>query len=209
MLTAEEELADKAYEIAGNWKHFESFCWHGEPEDSLNWGIIYTHNRDSRLLELSNAGEIAKVMAPFAEGDDPDVVFESHNHFAVGHVDGFSIRAIKNSEPTEAVKKYLELVARMEDYSILNESDYSERETEATEENFEEAVRGLDDEFNFRVKTEDGWKEQEEEDWHTAIYEYLSNNTNALESRDDQGGYPSKEELHEACKALDYRKRKH
>ena len=69
-----------------------------------NWAIIYTHNRDSRLLDLSNADAIAEAMEPFTEGDDPDVVMESHYHWAVGHVDGFSIRVFRNGEITDAFK---------------------------------------------------------------------------------------------------------
>ena len=59
-------------------------------DDPDNWAIIYTHNRDSGLLDQSNADAIAEAMEPFTDGDDPDVVMESHDHWAVGHVDGFS-----------------------------------------------------------------------------------------------------------------------
>ena len=57
-----------------------------------NWSIVYTHNRDSGLLDQCNAEVIAESLKPFSEAEDPDVVFESHSHWAVGHVDGFSIR---------------------------------------------------------------------------------------------------------------------
>mgnify|MGYP006206866459 CR=1 FL=1 len=41
---------------------------------------------------------IGKAMEPFTEGDDPDVVMESHTHWAVGHVDGFSVRVHRDGE---------------------------------------------------------------------------------------------------------------
>ena len=99
-----------------------------EIDDAGNWAVIYTQNRDSGLLDQSNAAVIEKALQPFSDGDDPDVVFESHSHWAVGHVDGFSIRVFKDREITEAFAKYHELAERIADYPILDESDYSERE---------------------------------------------------------------------------------
>lgn len=118
-------LEDAAAELAGNWQHFESFAWHrqSEIEDADQWCIIYTHNRDSGLLDLSNAEAIAKELESFTDGDDPDVVFESHNHWAVGHVDGASIRIFRDGEITEAFKTYHDLMERMENYPVLDESD--------------------------------------------------------------------------------------
>lgn len=75
----ELELQDAAVEAAGNWKSFDCFCWFRKDDidDAENWAVIYTHHRDSGLLDQSNAAVIAKKMQPFTEGDDPDVVFES------------------------------------------------------------------------------------------------------------------------------------
>ncbi len=78
-----------------NWQKFSCFAWFRKsdlkkPED---WAVIYTHNRDSGLLDQSNAAVINKAMKPFSEGDGPNV--ESHHHWACGHVDGFSVRVFK------------------------------------------------------------------------------------------------------------------
>jgi hypothetical protein len=91
---AEMTLEDAAEYAAGNWRSWACFVWFRESEIAVpeDWSIIYTHNRDSGLLDQSNADRIAKALEPFTEGDDPDVVFESHDHWACGHVDGFSIR---------------------------------------------------------------------------------------------------------------------
>ena len=101
--------------VAGNWKRFTSFIWLRKCDlnDPDNWAIIYTHNRDSRLQ--SNANQIAQAMEPFTDGDDPDVVFESHNHWAVGHVDGFSIRVFRDGQITDAFKTYHGLAERFAD----------------------------------------------------------------------------------------------
>lgn len=94
-MTVEEAAA----ETAGNWRDFECFVWwrEREIEDSDQWMIHYTHHRDSGLLDQSNAEQIREALAPFTEGDDPDVVEESHNHWAVGHIDGFSLRVTSTS----------------------------------------------------------------------------------------------------------------
>lgn len=98
-----EEAADRA---AGNWDRFESFVWDREfkldrPED---WAIFYTRSRDSRLTAASNAVAIAEALQPFAEGDDPDVVFETHDHWASGWVSGFSVRVRRDGEVTPALE---------------------------------------------------------------------------------------------------------
>lgn len=190
------DLNDAAHDAAGNWKNFTCFVWFRDDDitDADNWSVIYTHNRDSRLLDQSNAAVIAKAMEPFTEGDDPDVVFESHHHWAVGHVDGFSVRVFKNGDITEAFKAYHKLAERMADYPILDESDYSERELDATYENIPEAAWKLKNEFDLN------------EHWVGEVYEWLSEHRdNALESRDDQGGWPDEDDLEAAFEALGYK----
>lgn len=190
-------LEDAAKKAAGNWQRFDSFVWFRDKdvEDADKWAMIYTHNRDSGLLDKSNATAIAKAMAPFSEGDDPDVVFESHSHWAVGHVDGFSVRVFNgDGEITEAFRKYHELAEAMVEYPILDEEDYSERELEATLENIGNAAA-------WRLKNEftlpEGWVWQ--------AYDWLSENRSGeVENRDDQGGYPSEEAMREAFDALGF-----
>ena len=62
-----------------------------ELESPENWAIHCTHHRDSGLLDQSNAEVIARKLETFMKGDDPDMVAESHEHWLVGHIDGFSI----------------------------------------------------------------------------------------------------------------------
>jgi hypothetical protein len=189
-------LEDAAEQAAGNWQRFNSFVWFRDRdlEDADQWAIIYTHNRDSGLLDQSNAAVIAKAMTSYIEGDDPDVVMESHSHWAVGHVDGFSLRVFDgNGEITEAFCKYHELSAALYDYPILDESDYSERELEATLENIADAAWRLKNEFNLP------------EGWVWQVYDWLSENRSGeVENRDDQGGYPSEEAMREAFEALNF-----
>ena len=100
------------------------------------------------MLDQSNADAIAKAMEPFTDGDDPDVVMETHNHWAVGHVDGFSIRVYRDGEITEAFKTYHDLMEQLDGYPILDEEDYSEQGVEATLENISDAAWRVKHEYD-------------------------------------------------------------
>ena len=195
-MLGEMTVEDAAEQAAGNWQRFNSFIWFRdrEVEDAEQWAIIYTHNRDSGLLDQSNAKVIATAMAQFTEGDDADLVIESHSHWAVGHIDGFSIRVFdSNGEITPAFKVYHELAEAMDQYPILDESDYSERELEATLENIEDAAWRLKNEFDLP------------EGWVWQVYDWLSENRSGeVDNADDQGGYPSEAAMREAFAALNF-----
>ena len=191
----EMTLEDAARDAAGNWKRCSCFCWDRlqEIDDPDNWAIVYTHNRDSGLLAQSNAAAIADVLRPFSETEHPDVVFESHSHWAVGHVDGFSIRVYRDGEITDAFRTYHDLSERLAEYPILDESDYSEREHEATLDNLADAAWRLKSQYELP----DGWESE--------VYSWLSDNRpGSVENRDDRGGYPSEGDLREAFDALGY-----
>ena len=188
-------LQEAAREAAGNWKHFRSFGWSRlrELSDPENWAIVYTHNRDSRLLDLSNADAISEALQRFAETEDPDVVFETHGHFAVGHVDGFSIRVFQDGRVTKAFAALHTLAERLANYPILDEEDYSRREHEATLQNITESTWPLRDEYDLPG------------DFETDVFSWLWNHRQgAVENRDDQGGYPKEADLRDAFEALGY-----
>ena len=189
------ELHDAAKQAAGNWKRFQCFAWWREREidESDNWAILYTHHRDSGLLDQSNGEVIRKAIRPFADTENPDVVFESHSHWAVGSIEGFSIRVLRDGKITEAFTKYHELAERLANYPILDETDYSNREYEATIENIGSAACKLKHDFELP------------EGWESEVYSWFSEHRySAVENCDDQGGYPSEEELAEAFDALGY-----
>src|SRR5947209_5911036 len=133
----DEEAAAK--QMAGNWRQFQCFCWHRgyDLPDADAWCIWYTSNRGSGLLAESNEAVINKRLEPFSEGEDADLVFERHSHWAVGHVDGFSIRVFQDDgSVTPAFVEFCSIKDRLEDCPILAEQDYTEREFEATLENY-------------------------------------------------------------------------
>ncbi len=191
----EFDLQEAAQLAAGNWMKFDSFVWFraDDLDDADNWAVLYTHHRDSGLLDQSNAAVISKELAPFTEGDDPDVVFESHSHWAVGHVDGFSVRVFRDGHITDAFRRYHQLAEAMAEYPILDESDYSERELEATVENIGEAAWRLKGDYDLP------------DDWQYEVYSWLSENEpSEIENVDDQGGYPSEESLRRAFDGLGF-----
>jgi hypothetical protein len=145
----EMSIEEAVTQAVGNWKRFSCFCWDRlrEIDDPDNWGILYTHNRDSGLLDQSNAANIAEALKPFSETENPDLVFESHSHWAVGHVDGFSIRVRRNGRITDAFRAYHSLSRLLAQYPILDESAYAEKELEATLENIADAAWRLKHEY--------------------------------------------------------------
>jgi len=191
----ELDLEDAAQDIVGNWKRFDCFVWYRDDiDDADNWAIIYTHHRESGLLDQSNAHVINTALEPFTDDDDPDVVMESHNHWAVGHIDGFSMRVFRDGQITDAFRKYHELAEAMAQYPILDEEDYSNRELEATYENIPLAAAGIEDDY-----------EDLPDDWADQVYQWLSDNRcNALENVSDQGGWPDEDDLRAAFDALGY-----
>lgn len=195
MAVANMSLRDAAKEAAGNWKRFQCFAWfrRNELNDPDAWAIFYTHNRDSGLLDLSNGEIIAKALEQFAEGNDPDLVFESHSHWAVGHISGFSIRIFRRGRITKAFRTYHELAERVENYPVLDDTDYSNREYEATVENIGNSAWKLKNDYELP----DSWQDE--------VYSWLSEHCfTAIENCDDQGGFPSEEELIEAFEGLGY-----
>ena len=190
------DLEVAAEAAAGNWQEFDSFCWHraNDIDDPENWAIVYTHHRDSGLLDQSNAAVIQKSLEPFTDTDDPDVISEHHGHWAVGWIDGYAIRVFKDGQITKAFKTYHELVRALAEYPVLDEQDYSQRELEATLENITDAARLLDVDYDLP------------ESWEAEVFSWLwDHNQGAVENRDDQGGYPRDTDLEDAFVALGYR----
>ena len=191
------DMIERGKEAAGNWQEFESFAWfrRSELDDPSNWMIINTNHRDSGLQQQSNAEAIEKEMMEFWNTDD--INKHSANHWAVGWVEGWEIRVFTDKEQTKVTApfaKICELNDALEDYPILDESDYCEKEYEATIENISSASWG-------KAKDEKDLPE----DWKEQMYTWFSDNLpEALENCDDQGGYPDNEQVIECLKGLGF-----
>ncbi|HLN28587.1 MAG TPA: hypothetical protein VK395_12665 [Gemmataceae bacterium] len=193
----ELDLQEAAQQAKGNWRRFDSFCWHRacDLDDADDWCIVYTHHRDSGLLDQSNGAAIAEALETFisADTDNPDVIAEHHHHWAVGWIDGYAIRVYRDDHITEAFQCWHELAEKKADYPVLDEEEYSRREYEATLENITDAAWRLKHEYDLP----DGW-EGEVFSW------FWDHSQRAVENTDDQGGYPEQHELEEAFQALGY-----
>lgn len=195
MNLGEMDLEAAAKAAAGNWRHFDSFAWHraSKLRDAENWAIVYTHHRDSGLLDQSNSAAIEEAMGPFTMGRNPDVVPEHDHHWACGWVEGFSIRVFRGHRITKAFRTYHELMDRLANCAVLDESDYSRREYEATIENLTDAAWKLKHDYDLP----DGWQE--------AVYDWLADNDcAAVEDTDDRSAWPDETQLRRAFIALGY-----
>jgi len=119
------------------------------------------------------------------------VVEESHNHWAVGHIDGFSLRVFRGGEITEAFRTFHKLMESLAAYPILDEEDLSRREYEATINNIVDTPWRLRDDYELP------------EDWQYDVHGWLSDHKcHELESTGDQGGYPLEDSLRRAMDVL-------
>jgi hypothetical protein len=192
MSTATANLEDAARSAVGNWRTFSSFCWFERPDDADDFAIFYTHNRDSGLLDQSNASVIAEALEPFVE--EGDVRAESHSHWACGWVAGFAIRIYRDGQITPAFAKWHELQERIDNYPILDECGYSNLEYEAAVENIGNAGYKIPHEYDVP------------DDWAGQVYSWLLDHGHHCENKDDQGYWPGDEELAEAVEGLGFGK---
>jgi len=94
-----------------------SFAYYGQRE---GWYIGLSVHRDSDVLERSNW----RVIVPTLLADYPkDAAIERMHHWAVGWIDYLLVRP-----GTAAVRTVQEWRAKLADYPIANESDYSDLE---------------------------------------------------------------------------------
>jgi hypothetical protein len=185
-------VAETAKHLAGNWMDFDCFIWSRakDLEDPDNWCIWYTSQRDAGLLAQSNEQAINQRLKPFSESDNPDVVFESHTHWAVGHIDGFSMRVFKiDRSITQAFEEFCRIQEALEEYPILDEQDYGDREYQATLESYRYEMGSVRD-------LPEGWESQ--------VYDHFSEKgqDEFFENRDDQGGWAPREAILAALQEL-------
>lgn len=137
-----------AENMAGNWKKFDSFCWYGQPdEDADKWGLWYYTNRDADLVMQSNADVIEKELESFC---GEDAALERHNHYLRGWVGCVAFRCFdKEGNVTPVAKKVYELKCALNNYSLLDDEDYSRREYDAQCESIEDGIHWAlrDEEF--------------------------------------------------------------
>lgn len=94
--------------------------------DWYGWYAAFGRSRDSDVLEESNFHVALKALG----GESGTVVVVRDFHWAVGWVEAIRIHA----SDAEALREADELREKREDYCILDEDDFSEREWESANE---------------------------------------------------------------------------
>lgn len=203
----DSDLEDLATKAAGNFLSWENYSsgltddpkrkdssYYEYVPDLDNWTIEYVdRGSQSTLVDESNAAYIKEALTPFMDGEDPDVVEYNARHWAVGSLSGYRIRVRKGGEITQAFRVWAEIKEALDRYPILNETDHSEREFDATVDNIKSIGRR--------------WvADNAPSSWPGDVEYWLAHNgyETELESRSDQGGYPSDESVRAALTALGY-----
>jgi hypothetical protein len=182
MPQTKEDYQKEAEQAVKEAAQLTDFSYHGDKDLGRTWAITFSKSRDSGLLEQSNYDS---VKGDLEKRFPKDVSDERFSHFAVGWLDQLLVRMLdRNGKVTKAGIAALEWKDRLEDYPAADEEDYSRRELEATIDN---------------IKFEGGLDETTAQ----AVYDwFFENDQMAIESSDGRGGYPSREEIDKALKAL-------
>ena len=175
---------------AGNWQGDEHFEWRGRPADAERWTMCHIRHRDSGLSAQSNAAQIEQALAKFSD----DVLFQRFDHWQFGWVDAVVVRVFDpDDQHAEAYAVLCDLLLRLKDRPVLDETDYSNRVYEATTENIREAVRVHPQVMIDRLPG----------DFPALMFDWLWNhNDRAVQNMDDQGGHPNDEQVAECVGAL-------
>lgn len=150
-----DSLESAAAEFASNWKEWPDFAWRNNADDVPDeeahlWGIYHPAHRDSTAIDRCNAESIREALQDYIDSDPPTVVDTTFNHWAVGYVDAIIVRVYgDNGDITPAFSVFYDLMCRLQDYPVLDESKLSEMEYDEFLESWaswgrSDFVRGLD-----------------------------------------------------------------
>jgi hypothetical protein len=95
---------------------------------------------------------------------------------------------------TRAYRTLCEIIDQLSEYPVLDETDYSEREYQATLENIEDSFYQVNDKVD---------RDRLPKDWVSSAFSWLwDKDQSAVENRGDQGGYPRGDQLLECISSL-------
>ena len=97
-----------------------NFAWHIDPADVAEWCIVLSRTRDSDELAESN---FACAHAAIRAIDADHVDIHRFGHWACGWIEYLCVRA-----GTAAYTEGERIAQKLDDYPVLNEDDWSERE---------------------------------------------------------------------------------
>ena len=100
---------------------------------TATWGPVWGQSRDSDALERSNWDVVTKALTEKfgEESEENGWMIERERHWAVGWVETITIKLVnKGNEPTPQALMVTEFHCSKEDYPILDETDFCEKERE-------------------------------------------------------------------------------
>lgn len=164
-----------------------NFAYRGDLPIGETWAFTIARHRDSGLLAESNWHVITTDM----ESRFPDdCIVVGASHWAVGWIDHFAVRMLDdNGNVTSAGIAILEWQGALENYPVASDDDYSNREYEA-------CLSNIDSELGRINVIGDRPDASEVFSW------FWENKQSAVENTDDQGAYPSEDEIKEALTAM-------
>jgi hypothetical protein len=194
MQLAELSIEDAAKEAAGNWQDFHCFWWQRklELEDPENWAIIYTHNRDSGLLDQSSAEFISNAMKPFTDTDDPDVFLKVT---AIGLWDMLTVSAFGSSRMVKSQPPSNDTTNSQQRWGLSN------LRRKRLQRPGIRSHPGKYSDCSLAIRKAYALPDT----WVSQVYDWFSENDfAAIENVDDQGGSPSEEQLMEAIESIGF-----
>jgi hypothetical protein len=128
-------------------KRPESFGYFGSKPLFVSWGITLGKSDASVTVEISNYRVFLRevIAASELDGDDPDEwVEEMHaSHWLVGHTDSILVRVLVDEEGevtadnlSHTFVRAAEMAHSLQDYGVLDESDWSDAESAGQEESY-------------------------------------------------------------------------
>lgn len=191
-----------AKEMGANWKRFDCFIAWGidEYQPAENWCLVYVdRGNQSTIIDESNAAEIAKRLDAQPDTDAADGLSDAvpihSSHWAGGRLSGYMLRI--RDDAGELTPKFCEwhsIQCELDDYPILNESDYSDRESEATDRNILTAI----DDYARKLERDHGIQSADfPADWRESVSTWIHENEYP-ENIDDQGGWPDEDSIDSA-----------
>ena len=104
-------------------------------ESYFDYYVLLSHHRDSGLVDESNFYSALKAL----NGESDTVIVACASHWAVGWIEMILI----HESDKEAIDKGNEIEKALENYPILDEDDFYERESERREEILEEIRKDI------------------------------------------------------------------
>lgn len=176
-----------------------NFGYSGEQTEMFKtWSLgPIVQNRDSGLMDRSNTVALRKYLESDPSLND-DWEISSANHWACGWVEHISFRVVDpDGSPSRIFRVLAAWFKALDDYSIADESLYSEMEMEASWKWISEEGPRMADRHGYVLP--DDWQDKVMNWWD-------SNDPNALEDKDDQGASPSDEQFLEAFEGCAFKK---